>query len=154
MKVISWWLICNRFRHLRASVAIHINLGSKKGGHASEVWKLHLEIRFLRNYSNCSIRILSMNWTTNWNVQCQDVAVKVLTVQDFHDDQLREFLREVCACSETWMIYFTTSLPSSLALVAIMSLAWAVTTNAFYLSYPRTLCNFSGKKVFQATCRL
>nr|GMC54374.1 serine/threonine-protein kinase CTR1 [Ipomoea batatas] len=30
-----------------------------------------------------------------------DVAVKVLTVQDFHDDQLREFLREVCACSET-----------------------------------------------------
>ncbi|KAJ6930339.1 hypothetical protein NC652_014000 [Populus alba x Populus x berolinensis] len=25
-----------------------------------------------------------------------DVAVKVLTVQDFHDDQLREFLREVC----------------------------------------------------------
>lgn len=26
----------------------------------------------------------------------QDVAVKVLTVQDFHDDQLKEFLREVC----------------------------------------------------------
>lgn len=25
----------------------------------------------------------------------QDVAVKVLTVQDFHDDQLKEFLREV-----------------------------------------------------------
>ena len=29
-------------------------------------------------------------------VSIQDVAVKVLTVQDFHDDQLREFLREVC----------------------------------------------------------
>lgn len=28
----------------------------------------------------------------------QDVAVKVLTVQDFHDDQLREFLREVGIC--------------------------------------------------------
>jgi hypothetical protein len=26
----------------------------------------------------------------------KDVAVKVLTVQDFHDDQLKEFLREVC----------------------------------------------------------
>lgn len=26
----------------------------------------------------------------------QDVAVKVLTVQDFQDDQLKEFLREVC----------------------------------------------------------
>lgn len=26
----------------------------------------------------------------------QDVAVKVLTIQDFHDDQLKEFLREVC----------------------------------------------------------
>lgn len=26
----------------------------------------------------------------------QDVAVKVLTVQDFLDDQLKEFLREVC----------------------------------------------------------
>lgn len=25
----------------------------------------------------------------------QDVAVKVLTLQDFHDDQLKEFLREV-----------------------------------------------------------
>lgn len=25
----------------------------------------------------------------------QDVAVKVLTVQDFDDDQLKEFLREV-----------------------------------------------------------
>lgn len=30
-------------------------------------------------------------------VPMQDVAVKVLSVQDFHDDQLREFLREVCA---------------------------------------------------------
>jgi hypothetical protein len=29
-------------------------------------------------------------------VSIQDVAVKVLTVQDFHGDQLREFLREVC----------------------------------------------------------
>jgi len=29
-------------------------------------------------------------------VSIQDVAVKVLIVQDFHDDQLREFLREVC----------------------------------------------------------
>ncbi|WJX45107.1 hypothetical protein P8452_32012 [Trifolium repens] len=27
--------------------------------------------------------------------EIQDVAVKVLTVQDFHDDQLKEFLREV-----------------------------------------------------------
>ena len=26
----------------------------------------------------------------------QDVAVKVLTIQDFHDDQFKEFLREVC----------------------------------------------------------
>lgn len=31
-------------------------------------------------------------------VTMQDVAVKVLTVQDFHDDQLREFLREVGIC--------------------------------------------------------
>ena len=29
-------------------------------------------------------------------VPMQDVAVKVLTVQDFNDDQLKEFLREVC----------------------------------------------------------
>lgn len=27
----------------------------------------------------------------------QDVAVKVLTMQDFDDDDLKEFLREVCA---------------------------------------------------------
>lgn len=26
----------------------------------------------------------------------QDVAVKVLSIQDFSDDQLKEFLREVC----------------------------------------------------------
>ena len=33
------------------------------------------------NYSKCA--------------KIQDVAVKVLTSQDFHDDQLKEFLREV-----------------------------------------------------------
>jgi len=26
----------------------------------------------------------------------KDVAVKILSIQDFHDDQFREFLREVC----------------------------------------------------------
>jgi len=29
-------------------------------------------------------------------LKLQDVAVKVLSVQNFHDDQLKEFLREVC----------------------------------------------------------
>lgn len=34
----------------------------------------------------------------------QDVAVKVLTVQDFHDDQLKEFLREVIIIMHpTWL---------------------------------------------------
>ena len=35
----------------------------------------------------------------------QDVAVKVLTVQNFQDDQLKEFLREVCIWW-TWMVQF------------------------------------------------
>jgi len=34
-----------------------------------------------------------VHFTVVLNVQ--DVAVKVLTVQDFQDDQLKEFLREV-----------------------------------------------------------
>lgn len=35
----------------------------------------------------------------------QDVAVKVLSIQDFSDDQLKEFLREVYAC--LYVILFT-----------------------------------------------
>lgn len=35
-------------------------------------------------------------WIVHLFYKLQDVAVKVLTVQDFHDDQLKEFLREVC----------------------------------------------------------
>lgn len=38
----------------------------------------------------CSIEVLLNNVAA-----LQDVAVKVLSVQDFHDDQLKEFLREV-----------------------------------------------------------
>lgn len=36
-----------------------------------------------------------VNFIYCYKLTMQDVAVKVLTVQDFHDDQLREFLREV-----------------------------------------------------------
>lgn len=39
---------------------------------------------------------LFMFWRFYLFYKLQDVAVKVLTVQDFHDDQLKEFLREVC----------------------------------------------------------
>lgn len=56
---------------------------------------------FLCGYSNgylisilsfnlCSIEVLLNNVAA-----LQDVAVKVLSVQDFLDDQLKEFLREV-----------------------------------------------------------
>lgn len=37
-----------------------------------------------------------MHFLVYYATLLQDVAVKVLTVQDFLDDQLKEFLREVC----------------------------------------------------------
>lgn len=40
----------------------------------------------------------------------QDVAVKVLTVQDFQDDQMKEFLREVCTINHMGFSYDTYSL--------------------------------------------
>lgn len=49
-------------------------------------------------------------------LKLQDVAVKVLTVQDFQDDQLKEFLREVSIMSPLNYIPFCILMLSTIML--------------------------------------
>ena len=37
---------------------------------------------------------------------CQEVAVKILTEQDFHPERVNEFLREVCSGGNLNSVYY------------------------------------------------
>ena len=69
------------------------------------MWNLHLaQCREFNNliYGCFLVALLSWLHSIFKPLILQDVAVKVLTVQDFQDDQLKEFLREVCTFKPRW----------------------------------------------------
>ena len=63
----------------------------------SEVSHIGLLIFFKKLLLKCFLFYIFLSCLMNFvYFKLQDVAVKFLTVQDFFDDQLKEFLREVC----------------------------------------------------------
>lgn len=70
----------------------------------------------------------------------QDVAVKVLTIQDFHDDQFKEFFREV------WIVDLNDGISWSTLLSSFSLMTWALALQMLAFSYfdwPFLLYSFS-----------